>query len=250
MDKTEIIGLNKAINKTQPITDALIRKIASGGPALVAVINAADTRIIFVNSTFTKSLGYANDDLDTGLLFTDLLEDYLRDRFLFQLQLISGDVAARSRYVIFKIRNKSGKSNPYYFYATPEEDRYQIVMHQDISNWDLPFTSFSTRELFLQQFNSEDFGTFEWIIDIDKIFWSLGLYRIYEVDDNEHKINNQFMTAFIYPHGDSERVKNEIEQAIKSGKDLNIEFRIVTVSHKIKILHCLGRPGKTGKVCR
>ena len=46
-----------------------------------------------------------------------------------------------------------------------EGNYYYLLMHPDLSSWNLPFISFDTRELFLEQFDNEHFGTFEWIIE-------------------------------------------------------------------------------------
>ena len=113
-------------------------------------------------------------------------------------------------------------------------------MHPDLSKWDMPFSSFNTRELFLEQFTSEDFGTFEWFLESDKLYWSKGLYRIYEIDETKTDISRIYAQRFIHPN-DKETVVTSTNQAIGKDGIIDIEFRIVTASQKIKVLHSLAR---------
>ena len=244
------------INETNK-SDSFYKSIAMDGPSLTAIITASDLSITFINRTFEYYLGYNTSDIEGyKLKFPYLLDEYMHDRLLYQLGTVSDDVAAQSRYVIYELRNKNGKMAPYYLYVSPlsknhsgiNEDSYYIVMHPDLSKWDMPFSSFNSRELFLEQFNSEDFGTFEWIIDADKVFWSLGVYRIYEVDDTKQYINNLFARDFVHP-ADETRIKDLMTKVLATGEDINIEYRIITAKNNIKVIHSIGRliKNKNGK---
>ena len=228
---------------------SFFKSIAMDGPALLAIIDAKDFKIRFINETFTYYLGYTNKDIEeNNLFFADLIDAYMIDRLSYQLNTVKDEIAARSRYVVYTLKGKNAEKVVCYLYVSPlivdSEDNteacYQIQLHPDLSKWDMPFSSFSSRELFLEQFNSEDFGTFEWIITIDKLFWSVGVYRIYEVDDTMHDISNLFASNFIHPH-DKDRVRQMMGEAVETGKDLNIEFKIITAKNKIKVIHSLAR---------
>ena len=163
---------------------ALLECIAMDGPAIIAMLRAKDSKILFVNKQFEHYLGYSNADIESkDVYFTDLLEDYLHERLAFQLNAVIDSIPSRSRYVIYPLKSSAGELSMFYLYASPVNnnmgvDMYYLVLHPDLSKWDMPFTSFNTRELFLEQFNSEDFGTFEWLIDVDKVFWSVGFQLI------------------------------------------------------------------------
>ena len=225
---------------------ALLECMAMNGPAAVALARPSDLKILFVNNQFEYYFGYTNTEVaSTDIFFTDLCEDYLHDRLAFQFNTIRDDVSAQSRYVIYPFKGKNGNTMPFYLYAAPVHaegsiDAYYLVMHPDLSKWDMPFTSFNSRELFLEQFNCEDFGTFEWLIDVDKVFWSNGVYGIYEIDDKSYEINRFFAQTFTHPI-DRERVTKETDIAIESGADLNIEYKIITAKKNIKVIHCLAR---------
>jgi signal transduction histidine kinase len=239
------------VEKTEagPAT-AFTEAIADGGAGLVAVIRWPDMKLLFINKQFQYYLGYSKTDLEReDVFFSALLEDYHKDLLANQLKSVDEDVPARSSFFIYPLKSKSGIVGPYYLYASPilsnnENERfYHLLMHPDLSKWGMPFTSFDTKEIFLEQFASENFGTFEWIVETDKVFWTKGLYHIYEIDQPVHEINNAFVESFIHS-GDVERVREGIKTAVKEGADLDIEYKIVTAKQNVKVVHCLARPLK------
>ncbi len=242
MDK---VTIPQSGTKTLEITHEMLKNIAMGGPSLVAIINSNNLKIAFVNTQFGNYLGYTNQDLEGGMLaFTDLLEEYMIDRLQYQLNNCRENIEARSRYVIYKLKGKNGDIAPFYLYAAPvsdgEDDLFHLVLHPDLSKWDMPFTSFNSRELFLEHFNSDSFGTFEWLIEVDKVFWSIGVYRIYEIDDIHQQINNKYAASFIHPD-DKEKATAEMSKALESGADIAVEFRLITAKNNIKIVHTILR---------
>jgi len=245
---------NLLLNKTE-----YYRLIAGSSPGLTAIVRKRDLGLIFVNKTFTHYLGYSQQDADNGLLFNDLLDGYQLSRLEHQMHSVVNNYDASAHYVIYKLKRKDGHISPYYLYLSevespeaPATDRlYYILMHPDLSRWGMPFSTFETKELFLEQFDSEDFGTFEWIIDVDKVFWSAGIYGIYEVDASRQEINNEFARSFIHPE-DTERMKTIFLNSIGECRDIDAEFRIITAKNNIKTVHSLGRivTGADGKAAK
>lgn len=227
------------------------KNIATGGPGLSAIVRLSDLKITFVNKQFEHHLGYTNLDLESeDIYFTDLLEHNQLHRFLYQLSNVTHNIEARSRFVIYRLKNKSSEIATYYLYAAPfgEEPAVNIqssgliylTLHPNLSKWDMPFTSFVTLELFLEHFDTEDFGTFEWILDVDNVFWSTGVYRIYEVDDLHREIDSNYALSFLHLT-DKTNVEGEIQKSIASGADLNIDYKIITAKQNLKIIHCLAK---------
>ena len=225
--------------------DALWQCFATG-PGLMAVISGADHKVLFVNELFEQWLGYTNEDLEgAGLFFDDLLDEYLHDRLQFQLDQSRRDPLAGTRYVIYQLKGRNGRKSTFYLYTsmvTAEDGSslYSIVMHPDLSRWDMPFTSFNSRELFLQQFDSENFGTFEWLIDADKVFWSAGVYGIYEVDDVSMPVTREFVQRLTHPD-DKARIKDAIKHTITGDADLDLEYKIITEKQHVRVIHSLAR---------
>jgi len=238
---------NKTLSSEPLKSQTLLQQIAMDGPGIIAMVRPGDLKVLFVNKQFEYYLGHSNADIEQNdIFFKDFVDTYLHERLGFQLHLVDDDISARSRYVIYPLKSKAGATKMFYLYASPVRntdevvEMYYLVMHPDLSKWDMPFTSFITRELFLEQFNSEDFGTFEWIIDVDKVFWSKGVYRIYDIEDKNYQINGFFAEDFTHPD-DKERVKKEIENALAGESDINIEFKIVTAKNKAKVVHSVAR---------
>lgn len=236
--------------KTKTLTQDkfFLHKALAFVPGLVAILRHQDLKIVYINGLFRRYLDYSIEDIENeDCIFTDWIEQQQAKRFLYQLNEVSYSVDESSNYVIYKIKNKSGKYIPFYLYASawePEENNqekfYCIIMHPDLSKWGMPFTTFNTKDMFMEQFNTEDFGTFEWIINEDRIYCSDSLYKIYELDHTRREMNNAFARAFIHP-GDKLRVWETTRAAIEKEINVNIEFKIVTAKSSIKIIHYVGK---------
>ena len=224
------------------------KRLAASGPGLVAIMKLSDLSIVFVNNAFEHYLGYTQDAIETeGLQFTQLLDKYQLTRFEYQIKRVDDNFGYRSQYVIYRLKDKKGTIAPYYLYLSfvegdedPDGKLVYLLLMPDMSKFGMPFSTFDTKELFLEQFEGEDFGTFEWIIDVDKVYWSQGLYAIYEVDPLQQEITSGFARSFIHPEDSGEMI-GDIDIAAEKRGDLDLEFRIVTAKGNTKILHSLGR---------
>lgn len=228
-------------------------QVAMGGPCLSVVVDGKDSRIIFANSLFQQFTGYSKDELN-GKLFSDLLDTYELDRLQHQLTAVRDNVFACYSFVIYRLTCKDGLPQPFYLYASPltiegeERELFRLFLLPDNFRWGMPFTSYETKELFLEHLDSEAFGTFEWIIDVDKVFWSEGVYRIYEVEISKKEITQLFAREFMHPE-DVLKFRDVTKSAIEQSKDLNIEYRIITARKNTKIIHSIARvvKDKNGK---
>ncbi|WP_345077734.1 PAS domain-containing sensor histidine kinase [Nemorincola caseinilytica] len=224
----------------------LAERIAMGGPGITMVIGAEDHNILFANKLFSTHLGYDVAEA-RGMNFFDLLDPYECDRLYRQLAAIGGDLQLTQDFVVYRLRTSSGEMKPFYVYVSGADvygtgtlSGYQFFMIPDRNGWNMPYTSADTKALFLRHFEAEGYGTFEWIMDVDKVFWSSGVYRIYEVDPDVRDITHNFVRRFVHPQ-DRERVIGVTRDAMGEYKDVDIEFRIITARNTIKIIHSLGR---------
>lgn len=233
------------------IEKSLAERVAAGGPGITIVVSAYDHRILFVNKLFAGQFGYLENEV-VGSNFSDLLDPYERERFYRQIASISTDVHTIQDFVVYRLHRKDGHIKPFYAYISSCDvngdgtiSGYQIFLIPDSMGWSIPYTSSETKELFLKHFEAEGYGTFEWIIDIDKVYWSAGIYRIYDVDPSVRDVTLQFARRFIHPQ-DRERVANSVK--IESGdlQDVDVEFRIVTAHNTVKTIHSLGRVIRDG----
>ncbi len=248
--------LNAKINTQNGslLPDAFIKHLPRYNPGLMAIVRLPDLKVLFINDCFEHYLGYTKTDItETGLSFRELIEEHQLDHLLNQLKTGIDNVASRSAYVIYKLKPKNGTSMAFYVYTSPIDELHDthgelhyLLMHPDLSKWGMPFTSFDSKDIFLEQFRGECFGTFEWIIDEDKIFCSPGIYQIYEIDPQSYIIRNFFAQEFIHPD-DRARVAEATKLALANSTDLNIEYRIITGAKHTKLVHCLGRAIMDGK---
>ncbi len=230
------------------LNEQVLRTIAEGGSALIAVVGLPDLKILFVNKQFEHYLGYSNEEVNAGnILFTDLLENYQNPRLLYQFSIIDESYEARSKYVIYRLKGKDQNVLPFFLYACPahadgEETvgMYHLTMHPDLANSDRLITSYNTNELFLKQFNTDDIGTFEWIISGNKLFWSKGIYHIFGVPESTRDLPFQYMTSFIHPD-DIERVTGIIDNGFITGNEFDAEFKILTTGKAEKTVNLVAR---------
>lgn len=247
MSETEIITKRTGHYGLLP-DDSFLSKIFLYNPGMVALVRYPDLKVYFVNGPFEHYLGYSNEYIkEVGLSFTELLEKHQYEHILNQFNIVRDNMQARSAFVIYQLLSKNKVVSPYYLYAAPVNENniasgelFYILMHPDLSKWGMPFTSSDSKDLFLEQFKSENFGTFEWIIDIDRIYCSPGIYQIYEIDTANQEISNFLAKEFVHPN-DKQRVRDETKLAIAENIDLNIEYRIITAKQQVKIIHCLAR---------
>ncbi len=240
------------------LAEEYLRYLPVSNPGMVAIIRFSDMKVFFVNQQFEHYLGYNDQDLQEGLYFNKLLANMQEEHLINQLKHTTTDLEARSSFVIYRLRNKNGNVVPFYLYASPfladgnpHGQLHFLLLLPDLSKYGMPFTSFHSKELFLEQFESENFGTYEWIMEVNKIFCSAGVYRIYETEELNQGITTFFATEFIHPN-DKLRVRESTKYALESGQDLNIEYRIITAKGNIKLIHCLARSIRddSGKVTK
>ncbi len=228
---------------------AFYQQVAAAGPGFVAIVRSSDLRLLFVNKFFEMELGCSNDDVsEQDIYFTDFVTPFQHDRLKYQLLSVKDTYNKSTAYVIYHLSPRGeDRLRPYYFFIAPMgiqdnggDDVYKILMMPDLSQWTMPFTSFETRELFLEHFQSEEFGTFEWLIDVDRSYWSEGVYRMYEVDPSQKDITREFASSFIHPE-DRARAAQQSADAISHGKTIDFEFRLITAKGNLKIIHSLAR---------
>lgn len=234
------------------LSDEFVKSIPMYNPGLVLVLRLPDTKIVYVNNQVEQYLGYSNTSLaQEDIYFVNLLEPYQREFLLNQLSTVKDSTSARSKYMMYRLRSKNASVLSFYLYAAPFPDSeygelYYILMHPNFSKWNVPFTSFDSKELFLEQLNHDSLGTFEWLIEAKKLYWSEGVYHIFEVDDSLLEITGRFSRTFIHPN-DIARVEEQTRNAVRTLTDLDIEFRIVTAKQNIRIVHEIARVIKNSK---
>jgi PAS domain S-box-containing protein len=92
-------------------------------------------------------------------------------------------------------------------------------------------------------------GVWEWFVDSDEVHWSDELYRIYGLDPGATPVTSGFYFSKLHPE-DRHRVRQKIEDALKSRGEFSFEERILRPDGSIRHLQSRGRTIHTesGKV--
>ncbi len=216
-------------------------------PNCFLLIDSKEYKVKFCNELFAKFVGCTQAVMDQGdFSFIDLLDGSHQERFKIQLKGMRHHELKRSRYVVHDLKTKEGKVQRFYIYSstvpgkqdTPEF--YQMMLIPEYSNWQLPFTSFDTREMFLELFSTFGFGTFEWVIDTDKLYWSEGIYEIYEFEKNKTELNAEFVRTFLHPE-DRRVAAAAMQRTLNTGLPYDLELRVITPKKNLKYINTIGR---------
>lgn len=152
---------------------------------------------------------------------------------------------AEAKFSIYSIAHKDGSRKQCYIYPgydpADENEKYKLHIVPEISNWELPFISTDTRNLFFEEFSNMPIGTFEWHIDTDQVFWSDGIHRIYEVKEKGQLLNLDSIQQ--YTHPDDRRLAGAaVQRALDGSRSYDIEMKVVTARNNAKIVHAVGKP--------
>lgn len=164
-------------------------QMVNSAPCGVLIVSEPDFRIVYHNDFFLQFTGYSPADIrNEGFSLLQLLDSPQYHRLHIQIARAKEDEAKRRRYVIYSLRHKDGSHLQCHIYTTPveqadaaHESLIQLFVVPELSSWNVPYTSFDTKELFLELFGDFGFGTFEWIIIPDKVYCSESVYQICEV---------------------------------------------------------------------
>jgi len=93
--------------------------------------------------------------------------------------------------------------------------------------------------LFKQAQGLTHIGNYVWNITNNVLLWSDELYRIYELDPKEDRINNTIVGTYNHPD-DVDQVHAAMEEARTKIQSFDFFYRIITKSGKVKTLHARG----------
>jgi len=217
-------------------------------PFGIVIIGLRDYRVSAHNAVFSKLTGFSAEDISApGFSFLSLLDEMQQHRLDIQIARAREYELKRKRYVIYHLRHKSGATAPYCVYAAPvhmdddpQGESFQLLLLPDSTAFGIPFTSFDTREIFLELFEDFGFGTFEWIIASGKIFCSGGVYRIFGMEGKPHELTAGMVTALLHP-ADRQAAVDAVRHTFETGDPYNIETRLITPQKTVKHISSIGR---------
>ncbi len=82
-------------------------------------------------------------------------------------------------------------------------------------------------------------GTWEWRVETGSVYWSNEIKKIYGVANGDFAGTYEEVTAFVHPN-DAARWQESVRDSIESGREHNIEFRIVRPDGIVRWVKALG----------
>ena len=158
---------------------------------------------------------------------------------MFQVEQVRDKKLSLSKYVVYRLNNSNGEERSYYLYLSPIKNYghlFHLLIIPDLSEWSFPFSSFDGRELFLQQLQTEKFGSFEWMISSGRVFWSETLYDIYEIDRGT-PVTRETVATFTHPD-DARKGNIAVQRALDTTGMIDIEMKIITGKKMLRLLKC------------
>jgi len=210
-------------------------------PSAVVIVSQNDYRMLCVNQLFERFFGYSNADINENLLFfQNILEPEQSQRFLdFACSCILPN-ADMSKSVIVRIESKGGTITSNYLYASFVPAGSQSVegflllhIQPNRSKFDLPFWSFESREVLLEQLMRDDIGLLEWYVSKAKVYLSRTINDILETNIVDFEVKPDFILSFIHPE-DQKKFFDALAIAGKSGIESEMEIRIITLVGNVK----------------
>ncbi len=217
--------------------------ILNSGPGSVAVLDLNTLRLHYCNSEFENVFGYSEDQIKhQDFTFRNLISDAQLERFMFQVEQVSDKKLSLSKYVVYRLNNSRGEERSYYLYLSPiknYEHLFHLLIIPDLSEWSFPFSSFDGRELFLQQLQTEKFGSFEWMISSGRVFWSDTLYDIYEIERGT-PVTRETVATYTHPE-DARKGNIAVQRALDTTGNIDIEMKIITGKKNVKVVKVLAK---------
>ncbi len=223
-------------------------QLVDNSPCGILVVTEPDFRIVYHNSHFLQFTGYSAEEVNRdGFSLLQLIDSPQYHRLHIQIARVKEDINKRKRDVIYSLKHKNGSHLQCHIYAAPMEpvdgvqgSLFQLFVVPELSSWNVPYTSFDTKELFLELFSDFGFGTFEWIIVPDKVYCSESVFEICEVAHSPHTFSLRSVKSMLHPE-DRDRVIAAILAVFDKDDSYNIETRIITPRKHIKYVNSIGR---------
>ena len=267
MKKTSI----KDVIKSKPHTatgfsDRLFRNICDRMPAMVAVYSINNGEYIYVNKTIRKLLGYEPEDFTSGGLtfVTSLIHPDDVQPVLNKNNLALEEANRHPE------RDDTDEPIVSFEYRLRHADGHYVWIHTDgsvfsrkngvvdcVLNTSIDIsehkalmaklsktnTKIETAERFVLSQSVARVGTFEWLLDENRLIWSPEMESLYGLRQGTFTGTYEEVTSYIHPD-DKVAVSKQVSSAIKGGPPFNIEFRIIQKNGSVRWL--LGR----GKVIK
>lgn len=223
------------------LPDAIFKDVVNYGPGIVVL--SEDNKIVYCNEQFEVSTGLNGQELiRRNTAIEDLVVTADLDKLNLHFRIVRQNEDPNKRFGIYRLVTADNIVKNFFIYLSflNEKGYWYLTFLTEPSFTGFPFISVDTRKLFFEQLENMNFGTFEWLIDADRILWSDGLYRIYDLEDTNAELTIEQTQQYTHPE-DKKRVALAIKKCLEHGEEIALESKIITAKQNIKILSCSGR---------
>lgn len=221
------------------------RSLLDASPGLIALVDPETYRIVYGNSQFDQRIGPDRRKEREALKIWDVFDPGSHALLSNQLGQLIARKGSRNKYVIHRLVDGQGHYDTFYVYATmapmPENKRaFYLVLFPTFSDWHQPYVSFDSKELFLEQFSNQSFGTMEWVMGSDLLFCSPGVFNVFGMPGRTATMSVE--EAFGLVHStDRERIRTLVRDCLKNKQNAHGEFHLVAADKVSKTVNLVLR---------
>jgi len=229
--------------RTAQLPDSFYRDLAHATPPLLAVY-ADDFGVLFANERFEKEFGCTLSQLRSSeVSLMDMAEPSCRERFMQEMQQFGQTGGLNSFNARFNKMN--GSSSCFSVTVNPLKqesgrDCYTLMFLPEPGT-DLcpPYISFDSKTALVSRVNEVGFGSFEWYVATDKLYWSDSMYIIAGLDKANPVMSLEKADRFTHPE-DREKIAILLKSVLEGLDCYELESRLVTPAGRVKFLHTKG----------
>lgn len=230
----------------KPFMDAIkknYRHLLDASPGLIALVDANSHQIIYGNRQFFQRVGEGEQNHHRKVW--DVVEPSNHALLSNQFSQVIAQRGARTKYVIHRLVDTQGNYDTFYVYATLAQieegiTAFYLVMFPTFSDWHQPYVSFDSKELFLEQFSNQSFGTMEWVMGSEILFCSPGVFSVFGMAGRTSTISLQEAFDLVHP-SDRDRIRALVKDCIRHRQHAHGEFHLVTAENVSKTVNMVIR---------
>lgn len=220
-----IFGISKDLSKEQAAYDKF-HKLFESNPALMAVSNIVDKKLVDVNSAFLETLGFSREEV-IGKTVQELNLFIDIDHQIEIANILNKEGYIRN--IDLKVRRKDGQIMEGLFSGeiidNQLEKSFLTVM--------IDITEIKKAEVELKETTARlelatragGVGVWDYNIPKNNLLWDDQMYKLYGIEKKDFKSVYQSWRDGLHPD-DLERGDKEIQMAISGEKEFDTEFRV------------------------
>ncbi len=239
------LDMDRSQEPVMRATDMDYGSLLNASPGLIALVDAENYQILYANAQFDQRIGTGRRQKDSTLSIWDVVEAGSHALLSNQLSQLIARKGSRSKYVIHRLVDDQGGYDTFYVYATltrVAENRpaFYLVLFPTFSDWHQPYVSFDSKELFLEQFSNQSFGTMEWVMGSEILFCSPGVFNVFGMPGRTSTMTLEEAFGLVH-RTDRERIIKLVRDCLRNKQNAHGEFHLVSADKVSKTVNLVIR---------